>query len=55
MNPFIYLAQDIELNVEQGWEDFYCVNCDSDHPLEATKEDLAMYTNSVAKVLSVLC
>jgi hypothetical protein len=37
------LAPNVELIVEQGCEDLYCINCVPNHPLAATEENPIMY------------
>ena len=41
------------LIVEQGWKDLYYVDRGPDHPLETTKEDPTVYSNSILNIHSV--
>jgi hypothetical protein len=49
------LAPNVELIVDQGCEDLYCINCVPNHPLAATEENPIMYDKPLPTILSVLC
>lgn len=52
---FVFPTRNVGLIVEQGREDFYRVDCGSDHSLGVAKEDPVLCGNSIFNTLSVLC